>query len=603
MHRIFQNIPLFRTFSYLKRYALPFWTGISGLLLARVFEGAIPYFVKLGIDRITLGSESLALGSLDYETAVAALTLPCLALAFCVLMQTLVTAGSRILVRRIGVEAASDLRDRLYDHLQQQGPMFFVRYSIGDLMARAINDIQLIRIVLAGTVRMTLVICFTLLVGLVFMFSLSWKLTLALLLPMPAIALAGYVISSSIYGLSYRVQAGFSDLSTFVQENLNGIRTVQAMAQEEQEMQRFAAVNQDYLERNLALFQVQSMLGAIMPVLAGVGMLIILGYGSWLLGEGEVTLGTLAAFFSYLGLILWPMREAGTLISQWQRGASGAARLYEILDHEPEIREQSRGPHPRITGHIEIRHLSYQYEGKDKYALHDIHLNVDAGETVAILGRVGSGKSTLLRLLVRLLDPGAGQILLDGHPINYFPLNELRDQVCMVLQDPFLFADSLGDNIRYDDPGRSEESVRESADAAALGATISELPEQLNTLLGERGVNLSGGQKQRTTLARGLIRSAPILILDDCFSAVDTQTEEAILSMLRRLREGLTTILVSHRVSTARHADKIIVLEEGEMIESGSHRELLAAGGFYAELERTQSAGARDLDRVRGAKE
>jgi ATP-binding cassette subfamily B protein len=241
-----------------------------------------------------------------------------------------------------------------------------------------------------------------------------------------------------------------------------------------------------------------------------------------------------------------------------------------------------------------VRHLTYRYENKDHNALDDVSFSVEPGETIAIIGRVGSGKSTLLRLFVRLLDPTSGEVLLDRHPIKSYPLAYLRDQVCLVLQDPFLFADSLGDNIAYDDPERGEQEIVESAEAAALGETISNFPTGLATILGERGVTLSGGQKQRTTLARGLIRKTPLLILDDCFSAVDTETEEHILSGLKRVRRQLTTILVSHRVSTARHADRIIVLDEGRIREMGSHAELLALGGFYAELEASQRRGAVD---------
>ena len=584
---------LLRLLPYVKEHIWAFTFGMLGLLGARVFEAMIPLYVKQGIDNITGGKASLADGSIDYSAALQTLAYPALAIAACVVAQILVTIVSRILVRRIGMYAAFDLRNRIYHHLQLQGPNFYSRYSVGDLMARAINDISLVRQAVAGTSRTTAVLVFTALVGLGFMFSLSWKLTLAVILPMPIISIVAWYFSKIIYGRSHLVQEGFSTLSTFVQENLNGIRTVQSMAQEDDEVNRFSGVNQEFADRNLSLFTTTSLLGALMPILAALATLIIIGYGSFLVDSGAITIGTFAAFFSYLSLLLWPVREAGSIVTQWQRGASGTARLFEILDYQPEIQDTPASYFPDLTGKVTVNHLYYRYEDKDKYALEDITFDVEPGETVAILGRVGSGKSTLLRLFVRLLEPTKGELLLDNHPVEEFPLQVLRREVCLVLQDPFLFADSLGDNIAYDDPNREHDEIWSSAEAADLRETIEQFPEGLGTLLGERGVTLSGGQKQRTALARGLIRRSPLLILDDCFSAVDTETEERILTGLKKVRRSLTTLLVSHRVSTARHADKIIVLEKGRVIEIGSHQSLLARGGFYADLEKAQRVRGR----------
>ena len=580
---------LVRLIVYIQQYAWTFWLSVAGMLIARLIEGSIPMFVQKGIDAIASGQASAKLdANFDIAQAMEPLIFPATMICICVAVQTIVTIAYRIGMRRIGVNASYDLRNRLYRHMQLQSLLFFSKYRIGDLMARAINDINLCREILAGAIRMTIILFMTAAVGIGYMFSYSVELTLAVIIPLPIIGYVAFVFSKKIYTQSYLVQEGFSSVSTFVQENLNGIRTIQSMAQEDREIERFKTVNGDFVDKNINLFITNSFLSALMPILAASGTLIIIGYGSSLLKDGEITIGTFAAFFSYLGLLLWPVREAGNLVTQWQRGASGTARLFEILDHEPEIEDTPTHQYPDVSGKISVSHLSYEYEGKGKLALKDLNFEVKPGETLAILGRVGSGKSTLLRLFVRLLDPTRGQILLDDHPINGFPLSVLREKVCMVLQDPFLFADSLGENIAYDDPGRDPSKILDIARAAALDDTVESFPEGLDTILGERGVTLSGGQKQRTALARGLIRESPVLILDDCFSAVDTETEERILAGLKRVRNNSTTLLVSHRVSTARHADRILVLDKGEIQEIGTHQELLQLNGLYAELEYSQ---------------
>ena len=580
---------LVRLIVYIQQYAWTFWLSVAGMLIARLIEGSIPMFVQKGIDAIASGQASAKLdANFDIAQAMEPLIFPATMICICVAVQTIVTIAYRIGMRRIGVNASYDLRNRLYRHMQLQSLLFFSKYRIGDLMARAINDINLCREILAGAIRMTIILFMTAAVGIGYMFSYSVELTLAVIIPLPIIGYVAFVFSKKIYAQSYLVQEGFSSVSTFVQENLNGIRTIQSMAQEDREIERFKTVNGDFVDKNIDLFITNSFLSALMPILAASGTLIIIGYGSSLLNDGQITIGTFAAFFSYLGLLLWPVREAGNLVTQWQRGASGTARLFEILDHEPEIEDTPTNQYPEVSGKISVNHLSYEYEGKGKLALKDLNFEVKPGETLAILGRVGSGKSTLLRLFVRLLDPTRGQILLDDHPINGFPLSVLREKVCMVLQDPFLFADSLGENIAYDDPGRDPSKILDIARAAALDDTVESFPEGLDTILGERGVTLSGGQKQRTALARGLIRESPVLILDDCFSAVDTETEERILAGLKRVRNNSTTLLVSHRVSTARHADRILVLDKGEIQEIGTHQELLQLNGLYAELEYSQ---------------
>jgi len=571
--------PLARLLPYHRRYVVPFWSGIAGLLLARVFEALIPLYLRDGIDRLSQGVSAGA-------TAAEAVAWPAAAILGAVLIRLAFILVSRRVIRYSGIAVAYDLRKRLYAHLQRMDPGFFARFPTGDLMARAINDIQLIRQLIGMGTRTLMVLVFSAAVGLGFMFTLSVPLTLWVLVPLPLIAVLGWVLARRVFERSI---AGFSDLSDRVQENLGGIRTVQAQVQEAREIERFDAVNDDYAERYLHLTRLNSLIQSLMPLLGALCMVAIIGYGGHLVGEGALTIGTLTAFIWYLNMVLWPVRQAGQMVTLWQRGASGTQRLFEILDAEPAIADPSR-PRvpPQVRGELAVDGLTVAYSDHGEPALAAVSMRAMPGETLAIMGRVGAGKSTLLKSCVRLVDPPPGSVRLDGIDVRDYRLADLRAHIVLVPQDPFLFAELLRINVSYDAPDRPLDSIEEAVHRAALAETVAQLPAGLDSMVGERGVTLSGGQKQRTTLARGIIQDAPVLLLDDCFSSVDTQTEAAILASLKHLRGTRTTVLVTHRVATARQADRVVVLDRGRVAESGDHDALLERDGLYAELERLQ---------------
>lgn len=580
--------PLRRLLPLVHEHWLAFWGGMALICLGRVFEAGVPLMVRLSINRIA-GHD-------------ARLLLPVVAILTLAVFRYFSVAWGRKCVRQVGVVVTYDLRERLYEHFQLQGPRFFARYPTGDLMARAINDLNLVRQMIGVGSRTVIVLGFSGIIAFTFMVGLSPSLTVWLLPVMPFIGGAGFLISTRLYRQSLRVQEGFSTLSEFVQENLNGIRTIQTHAQEDREIARFRTLSDEYSQNYFRLMLLNASLGAWMTALTGVSTVIIVGYGGYLVLHHALSIGTFSAFILYLGMVVAPIQQAGQMVTMFQRGSSAAARLFEVLDWQAEIQDApDAAALPRIGGGISVRHLSYSYPPrlsardakpgdfeKGWLALDDISLEIASGEMIAILGRVGAGKSTLLKLMVRLLDPPAQTVYLDGHDVRLLPLAQVRGEVAMVPQEPFLFADELGRNISYDDPKREMGEVWSAAEAADLEDTIASFPERLSTLVGERGVTLSGGQKQRTSLARGLIRDTPVLLLDDCFSSVDTETEEHILSRLKQLRGGRTTLMVSHRVSTARHADRILVLDAGRVAELGTHAELMAKNGIYAHFARAQ---------------
>lgn len=555
------------------------WVGASLLLflLARLLEASIPLFLREGIDAVdaALGSGS---GELD-------LTVPALGIVAAVLTRLVVVSGARICVRRAGINLAFDLRQALFDRLQRQGVAFYGRHSVGDMMTRAVSDVGLIRRLLSTGTILLVIMVYATVVGFGAMFWLAPELAWLILPPLPLVAFYAVRGSKRMNRASKEVQTRTSALTDRAQEAFGGIRTLQVMAREPLEVERFDTDNEAYASAFIRQARISSMMTAVMPTLAAATSLIVIGWGGHLVLTGAISKGTFVAFFSYVAMVIQPMRMTGWIMNLLQRAAVGCERVFDVLDEPDEFidRPSGRTP-PAASGHLELNGFRYRYPGAERDALADVSVAVEAGASLAVMGRIGAGKSTLLSAFARLVEAPPGAVRLDGHDVADWPLAQLRSEIVLVPQDAFLFGQPLRENLSYDDPARPETTIVEAAERAELRALLDRLPEGLATLVGERGITLSGGQRQRATVARGVIREAPVLLLDDCFAAVDTETEERILTQLIEVRARMTTVMVTHRVSTARHADRILVLEDGRVVEYGDHASLLAAGGWYATL-------------------
>ncbi len=484
------------------------------------------------------------------------------------------------------------LRNRLFSHLLNLSPSYYTRHKTGDLMARATNDLQAVRQAFGpGIVMFTDAVVLTLATVTLMAVTTNIKLTAMALLPLPFLAFVSRFFGRIIHSRFRQVQEAFSGLSGRVHENVAGIRVVKSFVQEEAEIKKFTSVNRHYLETNMHLVRVWSVFGPLVQFISAVSFLIVLGYGGFLVLEETITLGDFVAFNSYLGLLTWPVMALGFVMNMLQRGSASMERINRILEEKPEITEPANPVSmDRVRGQVEFRNVTFRYPGSEnpEPVLRNVSLVVEPGQTVAVVGRTGSGKTTLVNLLLRLYPVDDGSIFIDGYDINRIPLVVLRDAVGYVPQDDFLFSKTIRENITFGSPGIPPTVVNEAARVAGIHQEILSFSHGYETLVGERGVTLSGGQKQRVSIARALAKHPRILVLDDSLSAVDTRTEEAILRSLREVRRGLTNIIISHRVSSIKSADWIVVLEAGRVVEQGRHADLLARGGVYYELYQKQ---------------
>jgi ATP-binding cassette subfamily B protein len=483
-----------------------------------------------------------------------------------------------------------DLRNDFLAHLQKLPLSFFQSGSTGDVMSRATNDLNAVRSVLGPGIMYSLTTVVTFVIATGVLIKLNWKLTLLVYLPLALASLTVKKVGQQVHDRFENIQEQFSAISTKAQENLSGIRVVKAFAREHAEIGEFRRLNEEYVNRSLSLIRLWGIYYPLMTALLGLSAVALLWFGGREVMAGQLSLGEFVAFIGYLAMLTWPTIAAGWVINIFQRGSASMQRILSILETTPAIVDARQAVAPtEIRGELVVRNLSFRYPGSERWALRDLSFTLPAGQTLAVVGRTGSGKSTLANLIPRLFDPPEGTVFVDGIDVRTWPLAWLRGAIGYVPQETFLFSETIRENIAFGrDDGMSAAEVGQAARVSQVADDIESFPKKYETFVGERGITLSGGQKQRVAISRAVAVNPRILILDDALSNVDTYTEERILGELSQVMDDRTTILVSHRVSTVRHADQIIVLEDGAVVEAGSHDSLMANLGVYADLHRKQ---------------
>ncbi|RJP73044.1 MAG: ABC transporter ATP-binding protein [Candidatus Abyssobacteria bacterium SURF_17] len=580
---------------YVRRYLGAYVVGCICLLAANALALAIPWLTKETIAHLMHARKLAELGKPHFYA---------LLILIVAATQMIIRVGSRWFLLGNSRKVGRDLRDDLFAHLQTLSPSYYVRTPTGDLMSRLVNDMQYVQS-LVGPVILYCANTVILYLGAIpIMLYMNVRLTLLALIPYPVLLITFKRFATLLFSRSRKVQERLGDLSTRAQETVSGIQIIKAYAQEKNEVNHFRTLSENYLTSNINLLRVDSLFIPMITAVSSLGMLVVIWIGGRRVIQGEITLPEFVAFSGYLTILAMPTAFLGMIISASQRGLSSLRRVNEVFREQPSITDGAdTQPFKIERGEIEVKGLTFSYPVLDngganaRFSLKDIHLHIPAGTTLAIVGHTGSGKTTLINLIARLLEVDAGKVFIDGRDIATIPLAELRRAIALVPQDSFLFSVTLRENIAFGARNGDAAAIEEAARTAGLMPDVEAFPKGFETIIGERGINLSGGQRQRTALARALVAYPKMLILDDAFSSVDTHTEEQILDNLRDFLRDRTAIIISHRISTVKNADKIIVMENGEIVEEGAHDALIEKGGIYADLYQEQLL-REELERI-----
>ena len=562
---------LFPLIPYLKKQKYKLLLGTLFVIISISLQSIYPLVIGNGIDAISKGDTSFSY--LNYGLLSVGLIL--VGGIFLFLTRRTIIVASR--------EIENDLRHDFFEHLQKLSKTFYDRNSTGDLMAHATNDINNIRNFLGPGIMYSIQTFLRTVVTLTIMFSIAFKLSMIALIPLPLISFLVYKVMKSVYGRSQKVQEAFSGLTTKVQENFSGIRVMKSYVREDSEIADFNIISADYQKKNLSLARIQAYAFPMMFLLTGLSIIIVIYFGGVDVINGKLTIGNVTEFIVYLGQLTFPMIAFGWVINLVQRASPSMDRLMKIRNTKPDIQDNDSTINniSNILGTIEFKNVSFKYPDTDNYVLKDINLKIEKGSSLGIIGHTGCGKSTMINLIPRIYDTTDGVILIDDKDIKEIPLEILRTSVGVVPQESFLFSDSIENNIGYSADSIDEINLEKSSKLAGLYKDVNLFPDKFKTVIGERGVTLSGGQKQRTSIARAIYKTPKVLIMDDSLSAVDTNTEEEILQGLKEVMNDRTTIIISHRISTLKNLDKIIVIENAQIKEQGTHEELLSKNGIY----------------------